>query len=151
MSLHTDVYARLERIKELWRELERTRQTSSRYDVLVEMIRRESSAYLTLLETQPERDRARPNRERADRPAPVTMANLSPADAVVGRLERIKELWLELEGTSRTSARYEALVEMIRAESSAGDFDGRRDFPDPHASRAAKLSGDGRGFARHQD
>ena len=129
MSLHTDVYARLERIKELWRELERTRQTSSRYDVLVEMIRRESSAYLTLLESQPERGRAQADRDRADQPAPVTMADLPPPSTVVGRLERIKELWLELEGTSRTSARYEALVEMIRAESSAGDFDGLPRLP----------------------
>jgi hypothetical protein len=129
MRLHTDVYARLERIKELWRELERTRQTSSRYDVLVEMIRRESSAYLTLLETQPERDRAQPDRDRAYRQAPVTMADLRPPSTVVGPLERIKELWLELEGTSRTSARYEALVEMIRAESSAGDFDGLARLP----------------------
>jgi hypothetical protein len=129
MSLHTDVYARLERIKELWRELERTRQTSSRYDVLVEMIRRESSAYLTLLESQPERARAQADRDRADQPAPVTMADLPPPNTVVGRLERIKELWLELEGTSRTSARYAALVEMIRAESSAGDFDGLSRLP----------------------
>jgi hypothetical protein len=151
MSLHTDVYARLERIKELWRELERTRQTASRYDELVEMIRRESSAYLTLLETQPDRDRAQPSRDRADQPAPVAMPDLSPPNTVIGRLERIKELWLELEGTSRTSARYEALVEMIRAESSAGDFDGRHDFPDPHTPRAAKLSGGGRGFARRQE
>jgi hypothetical protein len=151
MRLHTDVYARLERIKELWRELERTRQTSSRYDVLVEMIRRESSAYLTLLETQPERNRAQTDRDRADQPAPVTIADLSPPNTVMGRLERIKELWLELEGTSRTSARYEALVEMIRSESSAADFDVRHDFQDPRASRAVKMTNAGRTVARRQE
>jgi hypothetical protein len=151
VTLHTDVYARLERIKELWRELERTRPTSGRYNALVDMIRAESSAYLTLLETQPDRDRAQPDRDRADQPTPATMADLSPPNPLHGRLERIKELWLELEGTSRTSPRYEALVEMIRAESSAGDFDGRHDFPDPHTSRAGKVSGDERGLGRRQE
>ena len=52
MSVQPDIHSRLERIKELWRELERTRPTSGRYNVLVDVIRRESSAYLALLETQ---------------------------------------------------------------------------------------------------
>jgi hypothetical protein len=151
VSLHTEVYARLERIRELWRELERTRPTSGRYDALVEKIRTESSAYLTLLQTQPDRDRAQPDRDRTHDPAPATIAVLPPPNAVHGHLERIKELWIELEGTSKTSARYEALVEMIHAESLAGDFDGWHDFTAPDTSPAGKVSGGERGFARRQE
>ncbi len=39
--------ARLDRIKELWRELQRTRPTSDRYQELVALIRAEPSAHLT--------------------------------------------------------------------------------------------------------
>jgi hypothetical protein len=127
-SLQTDVLVRLERIKELWRELERTRPTSDRYDALIEVIRTESSAYLAVLETQPDRDRAR---VRADDPTPPTIAALSARHTIHGRLARVRELWLELEGTRRTSSRYAALVDMIHAESLAGDFDGLQGANDP--------------------
>jgi hypothetical protein len=60
---------------------------------------------------------------------------------VLVRLERIKELWLELEGTNRTSARYAALVEMIRAESLAGDFDGLHDVNDPTSLQGERRRG----------
>ena len=38
--------AGLERVKQLWRELQRTRPTSERYRELVELIRAETSAHL---------------------------------------------------------------------------------------------------------
>jgi hypothetical protein len=60
---------------------------------------------------------------------------------VLVRLERIKELWLELKGTNRTSARYAALVEMVRAESLAGDFDGLHDVDDPHKPASERRRG----------
>jgi hypothetical protein len=123
MSLQPDLHARLERIKELWRELEGTRPTSGRYNVLVDVIRRESSAYLALLETQRDHDQA------AD-PAPATIALLSPPNIVHTHLERIKKLWLELKGTRQRSARYQTLIELIHAESLAADLDQRHDFSD---------------------
>jgi hypothetical protein len=123
MSLQPDLHARLERIKQLWRELEGTRPTSGRYDVLVDVIRRESSAYLALLETPRDRDPA------AD-PAPATVALLSPPNKVHAQVERIKKLWLELEGTRQTSARYQTLIELIHAESLAADLAQRLDVSD---------------------
>jgi hypothetical protein len=57
MSSTPDVFARLDRIKELWRELERTRRTSSRYEELVGEIRAESLAYQALLIEQQDLDR----------------------------------------------------------------------------------------------
>jgi hypothetical protein len=65
MSSKPDVFARLDRIKELWRELERTRQTSPRYDELVDAIHAESLAYQTLLTEQEDLDR-RPARIDVD-------------------------------------------------------------------------------------
>jgi hypothetical protein len=123
MSLHTDLHARLERIKELWRELEGTRPTSGRYNGLVDVIRTESSAYLALLEAQRSHD-------PAPVPRPATIAILSPPNNVHVQVERIKKLWLELEGTRQTSPRYQTLIELIHAESLAADSDGRHDFND---------------------
>jgi hypothetical protein len=57
MSSKPDVFVRLDRIKELWRELERTRRTSSRYEELVGEIRAESLAYQALLIEQEDLDR----------------------------------------------------------------------------------------------
>ena len=57
MSSKPDVFARLDRIKELWRELERTRRTSPRYEELVVEIRAESLAYQALLIEQGDLDR----------------------------------------------------------------------------------------------
>jgi hypothetical protein len=57
MTGKPDVYARLDRIKELWRELERTRRTSPRYEELVAEIHSESLAYQALLTEQDELDR----------------------------------------------------------------------------------------------
>ena len=52
MSPYDEVYARIERIKELWRELQRTPRTSPRYGQLIEKIRTESAAYLSLVDAQ---------------------------------------------------------------------------------------------------
>ena len=123
MSLQTNLQSRLDRIRELWRELEGTRPASGRYDVLVDVIRTESSAYLALLETQRERDPA------ADR-IPATTALPSPANRVHAHVERIKKLWLELEGTRQTSARYQTLIQLIDAESSGAGLDQRHNFND---------------------
>ena len=57
MGSKPDVFARLDRIKELWRELERTRRTSPRYEELVGEIRVESVAYQALLIEQEDLDR----------------------------------------------------------------------------------------------
>jgi hypothetical protein len=47
MSITTPMpSARLDNIKQLWRELQRTRPTSDRYKALVELISAESSAHL---------------------------------------------------------------------------------------------------------
>jgi hypothetical protein len=59
MSSKPDVFARLDRIKELWRELERTRRTLPRYEELVAEIRAESLAYQALLTEQDDLDRRR--------------------------------------------------------------------------------------------
>jgi hypothetical protein len=123
MSLSAALHTRLDRIKELWRELEGERPTSGRYHVLVEMIRTESSAYLALLETQRGRDPA------AD-PKPATVVPVSPPSKVLAQVERIKTLWLELEGTRQTSTRYQTLIELIHAESVVANLDQRHDFND---------------------
>jgi hypothetical protein len=52
MSPYDEVYARIERIKELWRELQRTPRTSPTYGRLIEKIRTESAAYLSLVDAQ---------------------------------------------------------------------------------------------------
>jgi CheY-like chemotaxis protein len=139
MGLHDDVHARLDRIRTLWAELNRTRPASPRYNVLVEAIRADSLAYLALLEGHTDiggdarqQTEARSEDVRAAAivrkhsrrdPVPDTTRAAPPVARPPGRahtrLERIKELWLELEQTHRTSARYEALVDLIRAESSA--------------------------------
>ena len=53
MSAYDEVYARLEHIKELWRELQKTPRSSPAYDELIEKIRAESVAYLALVDEQP--------------------------------------------------------------------------------------------------
>jgi len=50
MSPYDEVYARIERIKELWRELQRTPRASPTYGELIEKIRTESVAYLSLVD-----------------------------------------------------------------------------------------------------
>jgi hypothetical protein len=57
MGAKPDVFARLDRIKALWRELERTRRTSARYEELIGEIRTESVAYQALLAEQDDLDR----------------------------------------------------------------------------------------------
>jgi hypothetical protein len=52
MSPYDEVYARLKRIRALWRELQRTPKSSSRYDVLIKEIHAESSAYSALVNAQ---------------------------------------------------------------------------------------------------
>jgi hypothetical protein len=52
MSPYDDVYARIEHIKELWRELQRTPRKSPSYRDLIEKIRTESVAYLSLVDGQ---------------------------------------------------------------------------------------------------
>jgi hypothetical protein len=52
MSADDEVFARLKRIRQLWRELRQTPKTSSRYSVLVKEIRAESSAYSALVDAQ---------------------------------------------------------------------------------------------------
>jgi hypothetical protein len=114
MSWRADVDTRLDRIKRLWRELERTRPASGTYNELIGAIRTESLAYLALLE-------AKPAGVPPDETIPPKIADLSPPDKVHVQLNRIKELWLELEGTRRTSARYKALIDLIHAESMSAD------------------------------
>lgn len=139
MSLHDDVHARLVRVRTLWAELNRTRPTSQKYKVLVDEIRTASLAYLALIEGRtdvglsPTRQTdARSEDDRGptilrqhgirdlapDIPHPATSVS-SPPSGMHTRLERIKKLWLELEDTPRTSARYEVLIEQIHAESLA--------------------------------
>jgi CheY-like chemotaxis protein len=138
MSLHEDVQARLDRIRTLWAELKRTRPTASRYSVLVEAIRADSSVYLTLLERQSGTGQTAivrnepPRSEDVQRgatavshagrsPAPDTMQATTRVQTPqsIARLERINDLWVELEATRRTSARYEVLVTLIHTESVA--------------------------------
>jgi hypothetical protein len=57
MGAKPDVFTRLDRIKELWHELERTRRTSPRYEELIGAIHTESLAYQTQLAEQDELDR----------------------------------------------------------------------------------------------
>lgn len=52
MSPYDEVYERLEHIKELWRELQRTPRNSPPYNDLIEKIRTESAAYLSLIDAQ---------------------------------------------------------------------------------------------------
>ena len=52
MSPYDEVYARLERIKQLWVELQHTLPHSGRYDELFGEIRAESLAYLALVDAQ---------------------------------------------------------------------------------------------------
>jgi hypothetical protein len=52
MSPYDEVYARLEHIKELWRELQRTPRNSPSYGELIDKIRTESVAYLSLIDGQ---------------------------------------------------------------------------------------------------
>lgn len=52
MSPYNEVYARIEHIKELWRELQRTPRKSPSYRELIEKIRTESVAYLSLVDGQ---------------------------------------------------------------------------------------------------
>ena len=52
MSPYDEVYARIEHIKELWRELQRTPRKSPSYRELIEKIRTESVAYLSLVDGQ---------------------------------------------------------------------------------------------------
>jgi hypothetical protein len=80
MSSTPDVFTRLDRIKELWRELERTRRTSPRYEELVGEIRAESLAYQALLIEQQELDR-RPAEIDVDSKDVDPKINLKP-DAV---------------------------------------------------------------------
>ena len=51
MRPYDEVYARLEHIKELWRELQRMSRNSPTYEVLIETIRTESVAYLSLIDS----------------------------------------------------------------------------------------------------
>ena len=53
MSEYDEVYARLEHIKELWRELQKTPRRSPAYDDVIEKIRTESVTYLALVDAQP--------------------------------------------------------------------------------------------------
>src|SRR5579859_7186095 len=138
MSLHEDVQARLERIRTLWAELKRTRPAARRYSVLVEAIRADSSVYLALLEKQSGIDQTAIVRKEPPRPEDVqrgatVMSHAGHAPAphttqattlvqtphAIARLERINDLWVELEATRRTSARYEVLIELIHTESVA--------------------------------
>ena len=137
MSLHEDVQARLDRIRTLWAELKRTRPTARRYNVLVQAIHTDSAVYLALLEKQTgigqnatlhkEPPRAEDVQGAAMRKhgrlalAPGTTRAMPPVPSPpsIARLERINELWLELEQTRRTSARYDVLVELIHTESVA--------------------------------
>jgi CheY-like chemotaxis protein len=138
MSLHDTVHARLDRIRTLWAELKRTRPTARRYNVLVEAIRTDSLVYLALLEKQTGvgqnatlHDEALPSKDVQDAAAVRNHGRRAlasdttrstgpvPPPPSIARLERINELWLELEETRRTSARYEVLVELIHTESVA--------------------------------
>jgi len=49
MSSQSEITLRLERVKELWLELEQVQPTTPRYEALMKEIRTESSAYLALL------------------------------------------------------------------------------------------------------
>lgn len=51
MSPYDEIYERLEHIKELWRELQRTPRNSPPYEVLVQKIRTESAGYLSLVDS----------------------------------------------------------------------------------------------------
>jgi CheY-like chemotaxis protein len=138
MGLHEDVHARLNRIRTLWAELKRTRPSAGRYNALVEAIRGDSLVYRALLEKQAGIGQTASRSKEpslsedvqdaagigargarvltSDKKLESTLAHPSPN---IARLERINDLWLELEATRRTSARYEVLVELIHTESAA--------------------------------
>ena len=48
-----DVYAQLERLKELWQQLEHAPRASRQYWAIIAQIRAESLVYLALLDAQP--------------------------------------------------------------------------------------------------
>jgi len=77
MSVKPDVYARLDRIKELWRELERTRRRTPRYDELIGEIHSESLAYQSLLAEQ---DDLAGQRTRIDRDVRQNDVDRRPTD-----------------------------------------------------------------------
>ncbi len=52
MSSQSEITSRLERIKELWLELEHVQPITPRYEALMKEIRTESSAYLALITAQ---------------------------------------------------------------------------------------------------
>jgi hypothetical protein len=52
MTPYEEIYARIEHMKELWRELQRTPRTGPTYGQLIENIRTESTAYLSLVDAQ---------------------------------------------------------------------------------------------------
>ena len=53
MSQYDEVDLRLEHIKELWRELQRTPRNSPTYEVLIQTIRTASASYLSLVDRGP--------------------------------------------------------------------------------------------------
>lgn len=53
MSQYDEIDMRLEHIKELWRELQRTPRNSPAYEVLIETIRTESASYLSSVDRGP--------------------------------------------------------------------------------------------------
>jgi len=143
MGLHEDVHARLNRIRTLWAELKRTRPSARRYNALVEAIRGDSLVYRALLEKQAGIAQTAAHKEPSRSTEPSLSEDVQDAAGIgaqgaraltsdtkrestlahpspnIARLERINDLWLELEATRRTSARYEVLVELIHTESAA--------------------------------
>jgi hypothetical protein len=53
LSQWKEIDLRLEHIRELWRELQRTPRNSPTYGVLIEKIRTESASYLSLVDNGP--------------------------------------------------------------------------------------------------
>jgi hypothetical protein len=54
VSPYSEIDQRLQRLRELWRELQRTPVKSPKYDSLGKQIREESDAYQALLDAQQE-------------------------------------------------------------------------------------------------
>jgi hypothetical protein len=67
MSSHDEITSRLERIKELWRQLERVKRTTPRYEELMKEIHSESLAYQALLTAQYDLERRQNDRRQIDR------------------------------------------------------------------------------------
>jgi hypothetical protein len=67
MSSHDEITSRLERIKELWRQLERVKGTTPRQEELMKEIHAESLAYQALLKAQYDLDRRQHDRRQIDR------------------------------------------------------------------------------------